>query len=193
VSFTGMSANAAGETRMRHVVVLIAALLAVPAAGLSQVSPRAPLGQVGDAVTIARDYVAAASASDLFERTASDFVLRGDGTSPGVRRYAQKMITDHHNMTVMLHRVAESVGVRPGVPAMTPLQQSRIELLQATSGAQRERTYLIQQMEAHQEALLLHRGYATAGDVQALRDQARMAAQIVEGHLMELRRLQDEG
>jgi len=178
---------------MRHVLVWAAFLLAAPLPGMAQPAPRAPLAEVGTAVTIARDYVAAAVAADLFERISGELVLRHDGAAEGVQRFAQKMVTDHHNMTVMLRRVAESAGVRPGVPAMTPAQQAMIEQLQSAGGVERARIYLIQQMETHQQALLLHQGYATAGDEQSLREHARMAAQIVEGHLMELRRLAGGG
>jgi putative membrane protein len=172
---------------MRHVLVWVALVLAAPIPGRAQPAPPAA---AGTAVTEARDYVAAAAAGDLFERTAGALVLRHDGAPEGVQRFAQKMITDHHNMTVMLRRVAEGAGVRPGVPAMRQVQQAMIEQLQAATGAERARIYLIQQEEAHRQALLLHRGYANVGDVQALREHARMAAQIVEGHIMELGRLQ---
>jgi putative membrane protein len=179
---------------MRQILVLAAVMLAAPAAGMAQaVPPAVPGPAAATGQSIAQDYVAAAAAGDLFERIASELVLRNEGGSPGVQQFAQKMIEDHHNMTVMLRRVAESVGVRPAVPMLTPLQQARIEQLQAVTGAQRERVYMIQQMEAHQEALALHQSYALGGDLQPLREQARMAAQIVEGHLMELPRLQGGG
>ena len=177
---------------MRHVPILAALLLAVPAIACAQGSAPAP-PPPGVLVTSTPDYLAAAAAGDLYEITSSNLVLRGEGGSAEVRRFAQMMVTDHQNATTQLRTTAESLGLRPAVPTMTPQQQAMIEQLQAANGVQRDRLYVTQQVQAHRQALALHQGYLRGGDQPALRDVARQAAQVVEGHLKQVQALQGGG
>lgn len=178
---------------MRYGVAIAAMLLAAPISLAAQTGGQMGTGPVRGSVavpvTAAVEYVAAAAAGDLYEKTSSELVLRNEAGAPEVKRFAQKMVNDHQNLGTQLRTVADSLGVRPGVPTMSPQQQAMIAQLQAATGAQRDRVYLVQQGQAHREALALHQGYAAGGDQAALREVARMAAQVVEGHLMELDRV----
>lgn len=179
---------------MRCVAAIAAVLLVSPLPVVAQTAGgQAGTVAPGAPVTTATEYLAAAAAGDLYERTSSELVMRGEGGSAEVRQFAQKMVVDHQNMSVQLRTAAEGAGLRMGVPVMTPQQQAMIEQLQAASGAQRERIYLTQQVTAHRQALALHQGYAAGGDRPELQALARTAAQVVEGHLLELQRLTSGG
>ena len=165
---------------MRFLLVLPALMLTVPDAR-------------AQTVVSAAEYVAAAAAGDLFERTSSEFVLRDQAIDSAVRQFAQTMVADHHATSVTLREAAEKAGVPVGVPVMTEEQTAMIGLLQGSSGMQRAQIYVTQQVAAHKKALVLHQAYAWKGDNAQLRGVAAEAAQVVEGHLKAIQQIRVEG
>jgi putative membrane protein len=141
----------------------------------------------------ASEYVAAAAASGLYERTSSDFVLRDEAIDGAVRHFAQTMVADHNAMSVTLREAAEKAGVAVGVPTMTDEQQAMIGELQASRGMLRAQIYMTQQVKAHRKALALHQAYAWQGDIALLRGVAAEAAKVVEGHLKAMEQIRVEG
>ena len=70
-------------------------------------------------------------------------------------------------------------------------KQAMIDQLKATpKGPQFDTLYLGQQLQGHQQAWALQKGYATDGDDSALRQVAASAVPIVEQHLAMLKALQ---
>jgi len=171
------------------VALMLAAPLPLSAQTGGQTGGQAGRGTADATVATAAEYLAAAAAGDLYVKTASELVMRGEGGSAEVRRFAQKMAIDYQNTSMQLRTVAQAAGLRLGVPVMTAQQQAMIEQLQSANGAQRERVYMSQQVTGHPQALALHQGYARNGDRPDIRAVALMAAQVVEGHLPELQRL----
>ena len=71
-------------------------------------------------------------ASDQFEISSSQLVP--DKTrNPGVRRFAQRMVTDHSKTTQQLLAIAHTKGTDPQ-PLLTPPQRSMLSELQSESG-----------------------------------------------------------
>ena len=62
-----------------------------------------------------------------------------------------------------------------------------IAQLRQASGDSFDGLYLRQQMQAHQKAWALHKGYATDGTDPALRQVASSAVPIIEKHLQHLK------
>lgn len=158
------------------------ALSLIIAGGLASAAAAQPA--TGDATA----YVAAAGASDLYERMSSELVLKDAGRAD-VRNFANMMITDHANTTRQVNAAATAAGLQPPPPKLMPRQQKMIDALTSASGAAREKLYVNQQLAAHQEALALHRGYAKNGDVAALKQTAATAVPIIEHHLTLVQRL----
>lgn len=138
--------------------------------------------------TGAAGYVAAAGASDLYEIESSRLALQ-KAQSEGVRRFAQMMVDHHTDTTRTVTTAARSAGLTPPPPALMPKQRKMIEQLRSLSGAAFDRAYVVQQRQAHQMALVLHRSYAEGGDSAALKQTARAAVPIIEQHIAALKAL----
>ncbi|WP_340316483.1 DUF4142 domain-containing protein [Rhizorhabdus argentea] len=141
--------------------------------------------------TAASGYIAAAGASDLYEKMSSQLVLQ-DTSSEDVRKFANMMITDHSTTTQQLTSAAQSAGMAVPPPELMPKQQAMIDALEKASGGAREKLYVKQQLKAHQEALALHSTYAKSGDTPALKTAAAGTVPIIEQHLTMVKNLKLE-
>lgn len=155
-------------------IALTALLVAAPAV-LNAQAVRAPA------------YVRQAAASDLYERTSSQLLLRSG--NPEVRRFATMMLRDHRKSTADVAAAARASGVRVPAPRLMPRQTRDIAQLRAARGRDRDRLYLEQQRIAHREALELHRGYAANGEARPLRRVATVVVPVVQHHLEMLRNM----
>jgi len=137
----------------------------------------------------APDFVKMAGASDLYEKTSSQMVLK-DAKNPKVREFAQMMISDHNKSTAQVKAAAKSDGVTAGPPKLMPEQEKMVADLKAAKGADREKLYVNQQVMAHQQALELHQTFASSGDKPALKQAASGIVPVVQQHLTEVKSMQ---
>ncbi|MEZ0497431.1 DUF4142 domain-containing protein [Sphingomonas sp. IW22] len=182
---------------MRHIIAL-----ALPAAVLllgcaddpignatpdqaARMDPDAPASAMP---TTASAYLAAAASSDQYEIQSSQMVEGSDAPAP-VRDFARMMIQHHQKTTQTLTGAARSAGITPPPPSLQPKHAQMLAQLRAQQGDALHSAYLTQQMQAHQEALTLHRGYAEGGDTPELQKAATAAVPIIEQHLERLRRI----
>ena len=147
-----------------------------------------PVSAIASPTTSAAAYVPAAGASDLYEKTSSEIVLK-HASHAQVKSFAQMMITDHTKTTAQVKAAATASGMKVAPPKLMPEQAAMIAALQRAPHATVEKVYLSQQVTAHEKALALHKGYSTSGDKPALRKVAASAVPIVETHLSEVRKL----
>ncbi|MEH3047520.1 DUF4142 domain-containing protein [Sphingomonas adhaesiva] len=137
---------------------------------------------VAQAPTTPAGYVAAAGASDLYERQSSQLVLQSTA-NPKVRSFAQMMVADHAKSTAQVKAAAARAGVKAAPPKLMPEQAKMIADLRAQTGTARDTAYVTQQKTAHQKALALHRGYADNGTAAPLKTVAAGIAPVVEHHI----------
>lgn len=142
--------------------------------------------------TDAATFIATAAASDAFE-IASAKVALDKAQSKDVRDFAQMMITDHAKTTKGVKDAAAKAKLTVPPPALSPDQQQMIDMLKPLSGDEFDKTYLQQQLPAHQQALALMQNYAESGDTPALQDAAKTAIPIVQKHLARLQELTKTG
>ena len=129
------------------------------------------------------DFVARAGASDKFEITEAK-LASARSHDPHIRRFAAKMIQDHTASTMKVKAAARKVmGHNPPPPVLMPEQEKMIADLRAAHGPDFDRTYLDQQVQAHQQALDLMQGYARTGDAPPLRHAAEEITPVVQHHL----------
>ena len=88
--------------------------------------------------------------------------------------------------------LATGAGQTPPA-AMDERRQGLIDNLRAASGTDFDRTFVTQQIAAHEEALTLHRGYAENGDNPALKTFAGKTVPKLEEHLKGAQALQTAG
>ena len=171
-------------------IVSCALLTATAGCAMNNKDGAAPVGSTSTmpTPTNAAAYVRAAGASDQFEIQSSQMALQ-KSQNPAVRQFAQMMISDHMKTTDQVMAAARAAGMSPPPPAMMPMQQNMVRQLQPLSGADFDRTYLQQQVQAHQMALELHQNFAQSGDNAQLRAAASTAVPIIQMHLDRVRQI----
>lgn len=130
--------------------------------------------------TDAQGFVAAASASDLYEVQAGK-LAQANGTSQAVKDFGKMMEDDHTKSSADLKAAAAKASVTVN-PQLTEKQLADLEALR-NAGADFDSVYKTQQLAAHQQALSLLQGYASSGDQDALKDFAGKTAPVVQKHL----------
>ena len=162
----------------RLVPVLLAALVAVSGCSTllessgstrrSELTPR-----------IASAFIPLAVSSDLYAIASGKLALQRS-TSPTVRAHAEEEVRDHTSISSQTGVAATAAGL--GVPsAMMPMHQAMLDALAESPDF--DRSYLQQQVSAHQQALALHGRFAASGDVVGLRGVAANAVPVVRRHL----------
>jgi putative membrane protein len=176
---------------MRNVLLAAAAATAISACALPGTGPGGklplqppPMGVPHSAI----EYMTLAASGDLFEIQSSQLLLKRS-QHPQLRAYAEKMVADHPRLSKALMAAAVKGGVNPPPPAMINRHANMLDMLSGTGPDQFEVTYLRMQAAAHNEALLVHSGYAAAGENPSLKAAAATAAPMVEAHLKQARAL----
>lgn len=133
--------------------------------------------------TDAMGFITAAGQSDQFE-IQSGQLAASQGGSGKVRDFGKQMVKDHAKSTAMVMKAASTAGMTPpaGPPPLRADQQQMLGQLQRLHGADFDRTYVQQQMQAHDEALMLHQNYARSGDTPALKSAAAQIVPVVRMH-----------
>ena len=117
-------------------------------------------------------------------------------TNPEVKKFAKMMMADHHQLRKQGADLAKKLNVTPQPPAddpVTPLAQGEMNALQAAAkGADFDRTYIQQEITAHQAVLdLADRAHQAAGnaELKALIEQARP---LIENHLKQAQAIEKQ-
>jgi putative membrane protein len=135
------------------------------------------------------DFANAAAQSDQYEIQAGRVALT-QGVAPQVKAFAQQMIDAHVRTRAALLDAARASGLKPPPAIMGPDQARMLNALQSLKGAEFDKAYATQQVNAHVSALVTEQGYATQGSDANLRRAAQAAAPTVQHHLEMARALQ---
>ena len=140
--------------------------------------------------TSATDYVKMAADSDNYEIQSSKLALARSKRAD-VKSFARQMITDHMQTSKSLMAALSNADRKITPPSMmlSTDNASKIQLLKKVPRASFDNLYLQQQMQAHQTAWALDKGYATDGTDPALKQVASTAVPIVESHIQHLKSL----
>lgn len=147
-----------------------------------------PGGQISAGQTpSAAGYVMQAGQSDAFEiqsgQLASAKAKRAD-----VRAFGAKMIKDHTKSTQMVMAAATKSGLSTAPPPLRADQRDMLTQLQGASGEAFDSLYATQQLQAHEEALVLHTAYAEGRGDANLKKTAASIVPVVTMHLDRLRK-----
>lgn len=142
--------------------------------------------QTGDAAMSAATFIERARAGNAFEIESSKLALE-KATQPALKNFARSMIDDHSKAEQRLTSVATDIGQRGDANVtMEPRQRRNIDALQAATGAEFDKLYAKQQLEAHQMSVQLYESYSESGTEERLRDFARETLPILQGHLKQI-------
>lgn len=138
----------------------------------------------------ASDFVQTVGHSDQFEIAAAK-LAQARAASDQVKGFAAMMIRDHTASSNMLKGAASASGQGLAPPsAVTAVDQSQLDKLQALDRSAFDRAYIGGQVKAHEDALNLLRTYARSGGNASLKAFAARMVPIVEQHLKNAQALQ---
>lgn len=121
----------------------------------------------------------------------SDGETAAKSENAAVAAFGRQMVTDHTQMNGELATIAKGLGVTPPDSASMTQQAKGMAtgvLLYATF----DRTYVDQQLSGHKETLGLLQNQATNGGNPELKAFAEKYIPVVEQHIAELERLQQQ-
>jgi putative membrane protein len=136
-------------------------------------------------------YVSNAAMGDMYEIEAGK-MAQERAKAADVKSFGQMLVTDHTAASNEMKPLATAAGQTPP----TELDERRkglLDNLRAASAGDFDKTFLSQQVAAHEEALTLHRGYADNGDTPALKTFAAKIVPKLEQHLARARELEGAG
>lgn len=138
--------------------------------------------------TSATDYVKLAADGDNYEIQSSKVALMRS-KSPDVKSFARQMVSDHTETSKALMATLNNADrkIAPPSSMLSATNMSKLQLLKKAPRASFDSLYLQQQIQAHQMAWSLHKGYAMTGTDPALKQVASAAVPIVEMHLQHLK------
>ena len=133
-------------------------------------------------------FVSNASQSDLYEIEAAK-IAQTRSKNPDIKAFAKQMITDHTALMNSMKPLAQAAGQTPA-DKLDQRRQGFIDNLKSASDADFDKTYLDQQVAAHEEALSLMQGYAKDGSDAGLKGGASKAIPKVQMHLDKIKSIQ---
>ena len=133
-------------------------------------------------------FVSNASQSDMYEIEAAK-IAQTRSKNPDIKAFAKQMITDHTALMNSMKPLAQAAGQTPA-DKLDQRRQGFIDNLKSASDADFDKTYLDQQVAAHEEALSLMQGYAKDGSDAGLKGGASKAIPKVQMHLDKIKSIQ---
>jgi putative membrane protein len=139
----------------------------------------------------AADFVQTAAVNDMFEIQTSK-LAEERSKSPKVKAFAAMMVRDHSQSSAGLKAVIATTGQTLVLPSVISADmQIKFDNLMGVSADQFDKTYLDDQVAAHQAALTVLQFYADKGDMPALKAFAGQTSVVVQLHLGQARALAD--
>jgi len=151
----------------------------------------AAVGQTSAATVGSHDsgaFVSNASQGDIYEIEAGK-IAGSRSRSADIKAFAKMMVTDHTATSKALAPLAAAAGETPA-DKLDERRQGFIDNLKSAPAADFDKTYVDQQVAAHEEALTLMQGYATGGGDPGLKDAAAKTAPKVQQHLDQIKAIQ---
>ena len=133
------------------------------------------------------DFVTRAANSNVFAVAESRLAV-DRARAPTVKTFARRLIEDHGTAEAELRAAAEGSGAT--VPTtLDQDHQARLTALRRKSGADFDKAYLADQLEAHSNALTLYADYMLWGDYEKLHALAIKMIPITEAQLKDVQAL----
>jgi putative membrane protein len=166
---------------------LLATAFAVPAMGQTGSTMSSGTAPVGDTT-----FVKKAAISDMYEIQAAQ-LAQTKATTADEKTFASRMITDHTKTTEQLKSILSSKsGMKPPA-AMDAKHKALITKLKAASGASFDSLYAQQQVQAHQEAVMLFTAESQNGKDADLKTFATQTLPTLQQHLSMAQQLSKGG
>lgn len=117
--------------------------------------------------------------SDMYE-VQSGQIAAMRSHSPDIQQFAQQMVdANTQNLNQLKRLMAKEAAGTEAPTQLDQTHQALLDDLQAANDQQFDPRYIAQQIDQHNQALILMRGYIKAGDDSGLKDFARQALPIL--------------
>lgn len=133
-------------------------------------------------------FVSNASQSDMYEIQAAQ-MAQSRSKNADVKAFAKQMVTDHTAMMNEMKPLVAAAGQKPS-PDLDQRRKGFLDNLKAAPAADFDKTYIDQQVAAHNEALDLMKGYADHGSDAGLKAGAAKAVPKIQMHLDKAKQIQ---
>ena len=131
----------------------------------------------------AQAFTDAAAATDMFE-IQSGKLAETMATSASLKSMAKMLVADHTKSSEMFKAAAKKTSPMVALPMTLPADmKAKLDALKATKGADFDKLFVEQQMDAHKAALGALKAYSASGDQPSLKEFATNAIPVVQGHL----------
>ena len=151
----------------------------------------AAVGQ-GSAATVGSHdtgaFVSNATQSNMYEIEAAK-IAQARSKNAAVKAFGKQMVTDHTALANEMRPVITAAGQKPA-DKLDQRRQGFIDNLKQATDANFDKTYIDQQVAAHEEALTLLQGYASDGSDAGLKAAAAKAVPMVQEHLDKAKSIQ---
>lgn len=112
------------------------------------------------------------------------------GSSPQIRDYGKRMVSDHQKANDELRNFAQGWGYREFPEKVTDRARENYDNLARLSGAEFDRAFVRQMIKDHEETVELFRREAENGQNQQLKSWAKNTLPVLEQHLQDVRNLE---
>jgi putative membrane protein len=139
-------------------------------------------GQASAAVSKADQAFAEKAAAGGMAEVQAAQLAQQKATSPQVKQFASRMVTDHTQANDDLQQIAEQENIT--LPSQPDRQQTAVQQkLRGLIGPSFDQAYAQEVLRDHQQAVALFRQEATSGQNPALKSFAQKTLPIVQQHL----------
>ena len=169
-------------------IALAAALLAGPALAQTSNDATGTTTQAGTSaaampqITEASEFVKQAAAGGDFEIKSGRMALK-QSKSEDLKRIAQKLIDDHTKGGKELKATVKEAKIKAKIPEkLDQKHAAMVDTLKKAQGADFDKTFVSQQLDAHRDAIALFSGYAESGDNDQLKKIAEQILPTLQEH-----------
>ena len=140
----------------------------------------------GELSSATQMFVQDAALSDMYEVQAGQIAIMRS-QSPDIKQFAQQMVDAHTQHLNQLKQLIakDAPGYKPPMQ-LDQTHQALLDDLQAASDQVFDPRYIAQQIDQHNQAMILMRGYIKAGDNPDFKVLAQQTAPIITMHLQEI-------
>ena len=176
------------KQRLLAGIALAAALLAGPALAQTSNDATGTTTQAGTStaampqITEASEFVKQAAAGGDFEIKSGRMALK-QSKSEDLKRIAQKLIDDHTKGGKELKATVKEAKIKAKIPEkLDQKHAAMVDTLKKAQGADFDKTFVSQQLDAHRDAIALFSGYAESGDNDQLKKFAEQILPTLQEH-----------
>jgi putative membrane protein len=159
------------------VAALLMGLSSVSALGQTASTMSSGTAPVGDGV-----FVKKATVSDTYE-IAAGRIAETKATSADVKTFANRMITDHTKSSDQLKSILSKKGHTPAPPPIDPAHKAMLNKLRNAGAQDFDSLYAQQQIQAHQEAVMLYTSEQQSGTDPDIKNFAVQTLPVIQQHL----------